>query len=137
MASKTQERIAIVALVVIILGVVGYIGYAVFTRLNDTSAEIRPKAAPLPEVPEPPHVIVAHWDADTSTDVNAIEEYQRAAGEALLQGKYDELEDIAKEDRAKKLRFSGGTWKLLELYRGLTNPVQGDEGKDADWQAML
>ncbi len=137
MANEAQKPVLVIALAAIIVVALGYIGYSVLAHMQQPSADSQPKTAPVPDIPEPPHVIVAHWDTDTSNDVNAMEEYRRAAGEALQQGKYDELERIASEDRSKKLRFSGGTWKLLELYRGLTRPVAGDQTKDADWQAML
>ncbi|ABF42554.1 hypothetical protein Acid345_3553 [Candidatus Koribacter versatilis Ellin345] len=137
MSSDARKPATIALLLVLILGAVGYIGYSVYARQQEIAAGQPRKTSPVPDIPDDPRTIIASWTADTNTDVDAMERYQLAAAEALAKGQYDDLEHIADEARSRKTRFAGGTWKLLELYRGLSKPIGGDNATDADWQALI
>jgi hypothetical protein len=58
--------------------------------------------------------------------VGAINRYQAAVRQELLQEKYEQLEKLSAELRRSKARFPGGAWKLNKFYQGLNRPV--DEG---------
>jgi hypothetical protein len=44
------------------------------------------------------------------------------------------LDSITSQERTKKTRFPGGTWKLHALYIGLSGPVLGDNASEAEWK---
>ncbi len=54
--------------------------------------------------------------ADDDTDVRAFNKYKEAIWSLLEQERFDELDRIADENRSRKLRFSGGVWKLALFY---------------------
>lgn len=71
-----------------------------------------------------------------ATDVLALEAYQDAVAELLKQEQFDELDCLADAARAGKTRFSGGAWKLRQLYIGLDSPRPGHPTEE-DWQEHL
>ena len=73
---------------------------------------------------------------DPSTDVHGIEEYQYAIADLLKQEKFAELDCVANSARSSKARFSGGAWKLHNLYLGLEEPKPGHP-TEQDWRNHL
>jgi hypothetical protein len=69
---------------------------------------------------------------DTATDVRALDEYRDAVAQLLKQEKFAELDCIADAARASKARFSGGGWKLRNIYLGLESPRPGHPTHE-DW----
>jgi hypothetical protein len=76
-------------------------------------------------------------DFHESTDVNAFRNYGRAVGELLRQEKFDQLDCIADSARTQKARFSGGDWKLRQLYNALEEPEHGVHATEEDWKDHL
>jgi hypothetical protein len=73
---------------------------------------------------------------DPTTDVHAFTAYQDAIAELLKQEQFDELDCLADAARASKAKFSGGTWKLVEIYLGLESPRPGHPTHE-DWNTHL
>lgn len=69
---------------------------------------------------------------DPVTDVKALDEYEDAIAQLLKQEKFSELDCVADKARAGKSRFSGGAWKLVEIYAGLEKPRPG-HATEEDW----
>ena len=70
---------------------------------------------------------------DTATDVHALDEYKDAIGQLLKGEEFDELECLADAARTGKTRFSGGGWKLRNIYIGLQSPRPGHPTQE-DWR---
>ncbi len=70
---------------------------------------------------------------DPATDVHAFDAYQSAIAQLLKQEKFADLDCVADAARARKTRFSGGTWKLVEIYSGLEKPRPGHPTEE-DWK---
>jgi len=75
-------------------------------------------------------------DFDTATDVKALDEYREAMAQLLKQEKFEALDCLADAARAGKTRFSGGAWKLRNLYVGLDSPRPGHPTQE-DWQQHM
>jgi len=71
-------------------------------------------------------------DFDTTTDVQALDEYRDAIAGLLKQEKFAELDCLADAARAGKTRFPGGAWKLRNIYIGLDSPKPGHPTQE-DW----
>jgi hypothetical protein len=69
---------------------------------------------------------------DTTTDVRALDEYRTAIAQLLKQEKFADLDCLADAARAGKTRFSGGGWKLRNIYIGLDSPQPGHPTQE-DW----
>jgi hypothetical protein len=69
---------------------------------------------------------------DTATDVHALDEYRDAIAKLLKQEKFSDLDCLADSARSGKTRFSGGGWKLRNLYIGLDSPRPGHPTAE-DW----
>jgi hypothetical protein len=78
-------------------------------------------------------------NVDFSTDVNASHQYARTIAQMLKDGKFAELDCVADRARSGKERFSGGAWKIHELYGGLYEPVQYPvkHATQDDWNNLL
>ena len=59
--------------------------------------------------------------------------YQAHIGLIAAQADFAQLEKIAHQVRVDKSRLSGGVWKLLGFYEGVSKPPSGDYSTDADW----
>jgi hypothetical protein len=70
---------------------------------------------------------------DPATDVHALDEYREAIGQLLKQEKFDVLDCLADNARNGKTRFSGGGWKLRNIYIGLEEPQPGHPTQ-IDWR---
>jgi len=71
-------------------------------------------------------------DFDTAADVHALDEYRDAIAQLLKQGEFAQLDCLADAARAGKTRFSGGAWKLRNIYTGLDEPRPGHPTQE-DW----
>jgi hypothetical protein len=71
-------------------------------------------------------------DFDTAADVHALDEYRDAIAQLLKQGDFAQLDCLADAARAGKTRFSGGAWKLRNIYIGLEEPRPGHPTQE-DW----
>jgi hypothetical protein len=71
-------------------------------------------------------------DFDTAADVHALDEYRDAIAQLLKQGDFAQLDCLADAARAGKTRFSGGAWKLRNIYIGLAEPCPGHPTQE-DW----
>jgi hypothetical protein len=70
---------------------------------------------------------------DPATDVHALDEYRDAIAQLLKQENFAELDNLADAARTGKTRFSGGGWKLRNIYIGLTTPRPGHPTQE-DWE---
>jgi hypothetical protein len=73
---------------------------------------------------------------DPATDVHALDQYEDAIAQILKEKKFAQLDCLANQARTEKSRFSGGTWKLVEIYSGLENPRPGHP-TEVDWRQHL
>jgi hypothetical protein len=73
---------------------------------------------------------------DPATDVHALDEYRNAIAQLLKQEQFAELDCLADAARTGKTRFSGGAWKLRNLYIGLDSPKPGHPTQE-DWSQHL
>jgi hypothetical protein len=69
---------------------------------------------------------------DTVADVHALDEYRDAVAQLLKRGEFAQLDCLADAARAGKTRFSGGAWKLRNIYIGLAEPRPGHPTQE-DW----
>lgn len=74
---------------------------------------------------------------DTSTEANALDVYIATVSGMAHQQRFDQLDCIAARARANKERFSGGHWKIHELYKGLFFPVPAQHATEEDWQDLM
>jgi hypothetical protein len=75
---------------------------------------------------------------DLSTDVDAAANYSGTAADMLKAGKFEAIDCVADRARERKERFPGGGWKLHELYKGVSAPVQYPvHATQEDWDALL
>ena len=81
----------------------------------------------------------AGLNGDLSTDVMAVHEYAGTIARMLKQSEFEQLDCVADQVRASKERFSGGTWKIHELYAGLYGPAQYpvEHSTQEDWSSLL
>ena len=56
---------------------------------------------------------------DPATNVHALDDYRDAIAQLLKPEKFADLDCLADAARAGKTRFSGGSWKLDNIYFGL------------------
>jgi hypothetical protein len=73
---------------------------------------------------------------DPSVDVNALNNFDNAIAQLLKEERFEELDCIADWARSSKARFSGGTWVLHNVYRGLATPMPGHPTEE-DWLTHL
>jgi hypothetical protein len=77
-------------------------------------------------------------NSDLSADVHAGRAYTDTIARMLKQEKLEELDCLADRSRSSQERFSGGTWKIHELYKALYEPVQYPlRPTDDDWDVLL
>jgi hypothetical protein len=82
----------------------------------------------------PPKFCAFHDDGfDPATDVHAFDRYQDGIAQLLKQERFADLDCVADAARSGKTRFTGGTWKLVEIYSGLEKPRPGHPTEE-DWQ---
>ncbi len=81
----------------------------------------------------------AGLNVDPSTDVHAVHDYISTIARMLKEEKFEELDCLADRARSTKERFPGGTWKLHELYQGLSSPIQYPvtHATQEDWDILL
>ena len=73
---------------------------------------------------------------DPATNVHALDDYRDAIAQLLKPEKFADLDCLADAARAGKTRFSGGSWKLDNIYLGLQSPRPGRPTHE-DWQQHL
>lgn len=61
---------------------------------------------------------------DSNTDMHAVRDYMDTVARLLKQEKFEQLDCLADHARSGKERFSGGMWKIHNLYSALASPVQ-------------
>jgi hypothetical protein len=77
-------------------------------------------------------------NGDLSADIHAARDYTATIARMLTEEKFEELDCLAVHSRSTKERFPGGMWKLHELYKGVSNPVQYPvHATQEDWEALL
>jgi hypothetical protein len=69
---------------------------------------------------------------DPATDVKALDEYADAIAQLLKRERFAEIDCLADSARATKAQFSGGYWKLHNIYKGLESPRPGHPTQE-DW----
>ena len=69
-------------------------------------------------------------------DVHALDAYRDAIAELLKEKKFKDLDCLADAARTSKARFSGGQWKLRNIYIGLQSPRPGHP-TEVDWKQHL
>jgi Domain of unknown function (DUF4034) len=68
-----------------------------------------------------------------ATDIKALDDYHDAIAQMLKEKKFAQLDCLADSARATKARFSGGYWKLRNIYVGLELPRPGHPTQE-DWR---
>ena len=76
---------------------------------------------------------------DMNADVLASREYAASIGQMLQREQFEKLDCLADQVRSTKERFSGGHWKIHELYRGVSEPVQypATHATQEDWNQLF
>lgn len=75
---------------------------------------------------------------DLSTNVYAMRAYTATVSHLLKEENFEALDCVAAHARSDKERFSGGAWKLHELYHGLSEPEQYPmHVTDENWDSRL
>lgn len=93
---------------------------------------------PVPPTCNMTEAEAAGLNGDTSTDIEAMRNYQHTVAEMLKEEKFEQLDCLADHLRATKQRFSGGMWKLHAFYAGLYTPVAPQQhATEEDWKALL
>ena len=72
-------------------------------------------------------------DFHESADVDAFRNYDYAIAGLLEQENFTQLDCIADQARLQKERFSGGVWKIGEIYTSLEKPQPGVHATQEDW----
>ena len=82
---------------------------------------------------------VAGLNEDLSTDVLAVKKYASTIAQMLQREEFAKIDCVADQVRSSKERFSGGTWKIHELYGGLNEPVQYPviHATQEDWKQLF
>jgi hypothetical protein len=70
---------------------------------------------------------------DPATDAHALDKYADAIAQLLKREKFAEIDCLADSARGTKARFSGGRWKLRNIYIGLESPRPGYPTQE-DWR---
>jgi hypothetical protein len=70
---------------------------------------------------------------DPAVNIRALNNYADAIAELLKQKRFAELDCIADSARSSKARFSGGAWKIRNIYIGLSQPRPGHPTEE-DWK---
>lgn len=97
-----------------------------------------PNQAPTPGTCDLSQEDAESLNGDIGTDVHAVGDYTATISHLLQEQEFEKLDCLADRARSTKERFAGGTWKLHELYRGLSEPVQYPvHGTTEDWDALL
>ena len=78
---------------------------------------------------------LAGLNANDSTDVRAVKEYEEAVAHLLYHARYEQLDCLADSARLHKDKFPGGMWKLHLLYAGVGAPLQ--HATPQDWNMHL
>ncbi len=78
-------------------------------------------------------------NGDPSTDVHAESDYAGTIARMLKDEKFEALDCLSDRARSNKERFTGGTLKLHQLYKGLYEPVQYPvtHTTPEDWEDLL
>ncbi len=71
--------------------------------------------------------------ADSSTDPQAFEKYQQAIRQIFDENDLVRLGQLAEDARSNKEKFSGGFWKLTQIYDVLSSPKSGSEASETEW----
>lgn len=76
---------------------------------------------------------------DLSVDVLGLREYASTIAQMLQREEFAKIDCVADQVRASKERFSGGHWKIHELYRGVSEPVQypATHATQQDWKQLF
>jgi hypothetical protein len=74
---------------------------------------------------------------DPSTEADALEQYIATTSWMLHQERFDQLDCVGDQARASKERFSGGQWKIHDLYQGLYDPAPGKRATEEDWHDLM
>jgi hypothetical protein len=73
---------------------------------------------------------------NVADDVHALDAYRDAIAEMLKEKRFKGLDCLANNARTSKSRFSGGQWKLRNIYIGLQAPRPGHP-TEVDWNQHL
>jgi len=73
---------------------------------------------------------------DVANDVHALDAYRDAIAELLKEKKFKDLDCLADAARTSKARFSGGQWKLRNIYIALQTPRPGHP-TEVDWKQHM
>lgn len=78
------------------------------------------------------------YPAEQEDGIEARQKFAKVTHQLFEQGKFDEIEKMAKELRVSKARFPYGRWKLHSLYDGLDpdNGTKNQAGWDAEFKKL-
>jgi hypothetical protein len=79
---------------------------------------------------------LATQDSPTNSS-DADGPYQAHVGLLFAQGDLAAIEKIAHQVRIDKSRLSGGVWKLVGFYEGVSKPPARDHSTDGEWSAHI
>lgn len=74
-------------------------------------------------------------NGDAASNVDAISQYRKTISAMLDARRFKQLDCLADSARSHKEKFSGGFWKLTELYDGLRRPVL--HATEGDWNRHI
>jgi len=74
---------------------------------------------------------------DASTEASALDDYIATVSRMAHQERFDQLDCMGDRARGNKERFSGGQWKIHNLYQGLYEPAPGKHATEEDWQDLM
>ena len=83
------------------------------------------------------HVVPGKLEQPVVPKVDEEEPYQSEIKSYLDEGDFDRLDEEAHQARVGKVRFTGGTWKLISFYSAVTTLPEGDSIDDSDWNLRL
>lgn len=92
---------------------------------------------PEPSGPAAKTRLVAQKVPSPQTPLDTENEYKRQIVVLLALGEYDQLEQVARDERTSKGRVVGGAWRLFDFYDALTNPPTHPHEIEADWSAHI
>src|SRR5579883_1175350 len=132
-------RIALVCTMLCSLS--GCNGSALARWLSGADMQQNPQKISSNVLPPPPATVVTPspeaLNADTKTDIHAESKYSTAVHSLLIQQQFDTLDAMADSLRESKIKFSGGSWKLLTFYGGLLEFPGRNVVGQGDWQIRI
>ena len=82
-------------------------------------------------------VVPGKLERPVAPRVDEEDPYQSKIKSYLDQSDFDRLDEEAHQARVRKIRFTGGAWKLYSFYFAVTTLPEGQPVDDSDWNLRL